>query len=187
MTTSRRSSSLGERSSQNRTAPMRKPPTQLTNSVPSGKPAQRAFSQRPARQRSERADDGARRRRPRCRARARSALVRRVAGPVGGALPAAMPQRASAASSATRASTQRAPAGAGFLLPERRLRLQVVHQELAGLERLAAVRRGDGDQHDLRRRRAARRRGGRRARRGSRSGASPRRSSPRSRASVMPG
>ena len=65
------------------------------------------------------------------------------------ALPASMPQRASAASSATRASTQRAPAACRLLLPERRLRLQVVHQELAGLERLAAMRRGDRHQHDL--------------------------------------
>ena len=65
------------------------------------------------------------------------------------ALPASMPQRASAASSVTRASTQRAPSGVRFLLPERRLRLQVVHQELAGLEALAAVRRGDRHHHDL--------------------------------------
>ena len=61
--------------------------------------------------------------------------------------------------------------GRGFLLPERRLRLQVVHQELAGLEGLAAVRRSHRHEHDLLAQRAAARRGARRARRGCRSGA----------------
>jgi hypothetical protein len=40
-------------------------------------------------------------------------------------------------------------AGAGLLrLPERRLRLQPVDQEAAGIERGVAVRRSDGDQDD---------------------------------------
>ena len=188
VTSSSRSSSFGRALEPEQDAtPISRPPTQLTNSVPSGKPAQRAFSHSPASPAQQRADDRAA---PTtaampsqgtlsaCPARRRPGLR---------ALPAAMPQRASAASSATRASTQRAPSGVCFLLPERRLRLQVVHQELAGLEGLAAVRRGDGDQHDLAERLPARRPGGRRARRGSRSGASPRRSSPRSPPRSCPG
>ena len=39
--------------------------------------------------------------------------------------------------------------GRVFLLPERGLGLQIIHQELAGLEGLAAVRGRDGDQYDL--------------------------------------
>src|SRR5690606_19462710 len=39
-------------------------------------------------------------------------------------------------------------AGAPFLLPERRPRLQVVHQELGRLERRLTMARGGGDHHD---------------------------------------
>ena len=65
------------------------------------------------------------------------------------ALSIVRPQRASAASSACARIDPARALGGGLLLPERRLRLQVVHQELAGLERVAAVRRGDHHQHDL--------------------------------------
>src|SRR5258706_9338674 len=36
-----------------------------------------------------------------------------------------------------------------FLFPERRARLEIIHQKLARLNRLAAVRRSDRDEHDL--------------------------------------
>ena len=58
-------------------------------------------------------------------------------------------QRAAASSSLARASTQRSPSGVALLLPERRARLQIVHHEPARVERLAAMRAGDDDEHDL--------------------------------------
>ena len=88
------------------------------------------------------------------------------------ALPAWMPQRARAG--VVRLARDVDPLLAlrrALLLPERRLRLQVVDQEIAGLESLAAVRRGDADEHaDLVARAATGRCGGSRARRRCRTG-----------------
>src|SRR2546423_14470739 len=39
--------------------------------------------------------------------------------------------------------------GRVLFFPERRARLEIVHDELAGRESFAAVRTGDDDQHDL--------------------------------------
>ena len=105
VTSSRRSSSSGLRSNQASASPMSRPPTQFTASVPSGKPAQRAFSHRLSAPARQRAHGRARRDRQHLRCDGRAA---HSCGP---ALPEAMPQRASAASSLTRASTQREPSG----------------------------------------------------------------------------
>ena len=59
------------------------------------------------------------------------------------------PHRPSAASSASRASTQRLPSGPVSFFQNGRARLQVVHQELGRREGGLAVRRGGRDHHDL--------------------------------------
>ena len=119
---------------------------QLTNSVPSGNACQRWLSSRPAPQRSsERTPAPAPDSEPPAALRRPAARQRRSRRVVHRRCPSApAPRRRPDA----RIDPARA-VGRGLLLPERRLRLQVVHQELAGLERVAAMRRRDRHQHDL--------------------------------------
>src|SRR6185437_5379073 len=133
--------------------PIRNPPTQLTSRVASGKPLHRALSQMPASQRSNA---------PSVAPRATMAIFSPVSveAIAPGSWRRRFGRREGVAGDDAPTGQRRVVGNAGvdpsrtrwrrLLLPERRLGLQVVHQEFTRLKGLAAMRRGDRDKDDLR-------------------------------------